>query len=248
MDEGRRQTIFISLIFVGAIFACGIFVWLGFTFFSTQTDTAVLPTSAPTIRSNQGVAITAVTANSPGAVAGLQPGQIILEANGVPIDDTSTLQNLVAELPAGSDINLIVLANDERRQTTAQRAAEPPYLGIEIINREDFAFEQLNTPTPEPQPDSNPDPSTSDLAIVAEVVVGSPAEQAGLAVGDVITAVNGQAILTADELVTQLLTYAPNETITLVFRRGADTLTRSVTLGQNPDDGERPFLGVVLEN
>ncbi|MEM7333044.1 MAG: PDZ domain-containing protein, partial [Chloroflexota bacterium] len=240
MDQGRRQTIFIALIFSGAILACGVFGWLGFTFFSTQIDTAVLPTSAPTVTPSQGVAITSVAANSPGAIAGLQPGQIILEANGVPIDDTSTLQTLVAELPASSEINLIVLVNDERRQTTARRGEVPPYLGIEIVNRDDFVFELLSTPTPEPQPDVEPNVATG-LPIVAEVVTGSPAEVAGLQAGDVITAVNGQAILNSDELVAQLLTYAPNETITLVFRRGEDTLTRSVTLGPNPDDAERPF-------
>ncbi len=252
MDQGRRQTIFISLIFAGAILACGVAAWLGFTFFANQTDTAVLATAAPTASLNQGVAITSVSANSPGAIAGLQSGQIILEANGTPIDDTTTLQNLVADLPANSEIILILLVNDERRQTTARRGPVPPYLGIEIVNRDEFIFEMLNTPTPELQPEEQPDTSSElnnlGLAIVAEVVVGSPAEQAGLAVGDVITAVNGAAILTSDELVAQLLSFTPNETVTIVFRRGDDTLTRSVTLGQNPDSAERPFLGIVLEN
>lgn len=252
MTPENRQATVIILIFVGMIAACGAAVWLGFAFFTGQRNvvTAVLTPEAPPLVASEGVVITAVTPNSPGALAGLQPGHIITEANDVPINDTETLQNVVATLAAGSEIQLILLVDGEKRQTTAVRAAEPPFLGIEIIDRE--AFTQLPTvppPTPIEAPTSEPATGIpAVLAIVDEVVADSPAEEAGLQVGDVITAVNGQAILSSAELVEQLGEFFPGDTLVLTLRRGAETLTRSVVLGEHPDDGERPFLGIVLQN
>lgn len=247
MNPDRRTTLFVVIIFIVAITACGIFAYLGISFLSNQIDPAIIPTAAVVDEDELGVAITAVSADSPAALAGLRPGFIIIEANGVPIPDTTTLQNLVASLPTNSDVNLILLVDGERRQTTAVRGAEPPYLGIEIVNREDFAFDLLNTPTPEPETVDPSDPQLpSTLAIISEVVPESPAVSAGLQVGDVVTAVDGQAILTSAELVEKISTYAPGDIITLTFRRDADTLTRSVTLGQNPNDIERAFLGITL--
>jgi S1-C subfamily serine protease len=67
------------------------------------------------------------------------------------------------------------------------------------------------------------------------VFPGSPAEDAGLQAGDVITALNGDPLGADTDLSMAILPYGPGDTITLSVLRGAQTIEIDVTLGQLPD-------------
>jgi S1-C subfamily serine protease len=62
----------------------------------------------------------------------------------------------------------------------------------------------------------------------------SPAQSAGLQTGDVIVAVNGQAISGSDDLAGAVLTQAPGTHVTLTVQRGSSQQTLTVTLGERP--------------
>jgi S1-C subfamily serine protease len=67
------------------------------------------------------------------------------------------------------------------------------------------------------------------------VFPGSPAEEAGLQDGDVITALNGEMIGANADLSMLVLSYGPGDTITLTVLRDGATLELDVTLGELPD-------------
>ncbi|UMG91769.1 PDZ domain-containing protein [Nocardioides sp. TF02-7] len=70
-----------------------------------------------------------------------------------------------------------------------------------------------------------------DGATVDEVVAGSPAEDAGLEDGDVITHVNGQRVTDGIALIVAIRTHQPQETIELTVERGGeDTMQVRVRL------------------
>jgi len=62
----------------------------------------------------------------------------------------------------------------------------------------------------------------------------SPAQQAGLQAGDVIIAVNGQAISDNNDLASALLNQAPGTQVTLTVVNGSNQQTVKVTLGERP--------------
>lgn len=68
---------------------------------------------------------------------------------------------------------------------------------------------------------------------VTQVLEGSPAETAGLQVGDVIIAIGGEA-LTAGNIREALRDYRSGEALDLTVTRGEETLTVTVTLGEDP--------------
>lgn len=74
--------------------------------------------------------------------------------------------------------------------------------------------------------------------LVTAVEPGSPADQAGVRDGDIITALNGQAIDGDHPLVNELFRYRPGDTVTIeVFRPSTgETLTLRVQLGERPAD------------
>ena len=76
---------------------------------------------------------------------------------------------------------------------------------------------------------------TGNGVYVGTITAGSPAEKAGLKVGDVIVAVDGKPTLTSDDLGTVLAGFKPGQTVTLriVHQSGAQA-TVKVTLGEYP--------------
>jgi serine protease Do len=93
-------------------------------------------------------------------------------------------------------------------------------------------------------------------ALVAEPQDGSPAAKAGIKAGDVITAVNGQPVKDARDLVKRIGAMAPGSSVKLdIFRKGS-TEAMTVTLGEVPNEQHQaraqseerglPRLGLTL--
>jgi membrane-associated protease RseP (regulator of RpoE activity) len=77
------------------------------------------------------------------------------------------------------------------------------------------------------------EPSTGDAsgARVAEVVPGSPAADAGIEVGDVITKVDDTSISDASELVSTIRSHESGDKVTITYERDGESHSTDVTLG-----------------
>jgi putative serine protease PepD len=78
------------------------------------------------------------------------------------------------------------------------------------------------------------DSPNGDGAQVSTVVSGSPADKAGLQAGDVITAIDGNAISGADDLTATTGRHKPGDKVTLTVTRDGKTVKLTVTLGIRP--------------
>lgn len=75
--------------------------------------------------------------------------------------------------------------------------------------------------------------SVSSGAYVAEVASGSPAEEAGIEVGDIITAVDDDEITSSDGLVLAVRSHDIGDKVTVKFVRGTEEKSVEVTLGSD---------------
>jgi serine protease Do len=71
-------------------------------------------------------------------------------------------------------------------------------------------------------------------ALVTDVASGSPAEQAGLKAGDVITAIDGKEVASAGDLTQLINSYQIGQKVEITFWRGQTKSSASITLGESP--------------
>jgi putative serine protease PepD len=72
-------------------------------------------------------------------------------------------------------------------------------------------------------------------ALIGQVVPGSPADDAGLQEGDVVTRMGDRAITDANDLVSAVQSAEVGATVEIEFTRDGDTRTATVTLGEHAD-------------
>ncbi|NJN58053.1 MAG: PDZ domain-containing protein [Leptolyngbyaceae cyanobacterium SL_5_9] len=117
----------------------------------------------------------------------------------------------------------INLAKDITNRLARGESVSHPYLGVQIA-----------TLTPDLAKQNNDDPNSSIIlpevngVLVVGVMQNTPAAQAGLRRGDVITQVDGQAVTTADQLQTLVDRSGVGRTLRLRVQRGDRTQQISV--------------------
>jgi putative serine protease PepD len=74
--------------------------------------------------------------------------------------------------------------------------------------------------------------STSNFGSTPPVTPGGPADKAGLQAGDVITAIDGKRVNSADELIVAIRARQPGDVVTLTYERDGRSRTAKVTLAE----------------
>jgi S1-C subfamily serine protease len=150
--------------------------------------------------------------------------------NGVAVTERSLIRDAFDGVSPGDEVTVVVDRDGTSKSitvTTASQADRPaadeiPYLGAR----------------PERPMDGTGTPPTSFT--VGVVDAGSPAETAGLKVGDVITSVNGTAVSDPRDAMNAVHDLAPGDTVSLGVTRDGTTLTLTATLGSQADNPNEP--------
>ncbi len=104
--------------------------------------------------------------------------------------------------------------------------------GQSVVNHVAFMGVEISSMNPTLQAEYNF--TVSSGAVVMSVVAGSGAANAGIKQGDVIVAINGVSIASAQDVTSVISSEHPGDTISVKVVRGSQTLTKTVILGTTP--------------
>jgi serine protease Do len=188
-----------------------------------------------------GAIVSQVSPDSPASRAGLKGGDVLRELNGNKIVNGGALQVAVSQVPPGNTISLAIL-RDGKPQTVQVKVGEfhgntevadnpgsesqhGAKLGVAVGELTPELRQQLNIPT------------QVNGAAIQSVRPASPAEDAGLAPGDVILEVNRHPVQSPDKFVSEVHSApAGKDILLLVWSRGGTTY-RIVHTDQSSQSG-----------
>lgn len=205
-----------------------------------------------------GAQIVEVIAGSPADEAGLQEGDVIVAVDGADLGAGADLAGLIAKYEPGDRVTLQVEgAEGKVREVRVILGDHPDRQGDAYLGVRYTADPGLQLPDPESSPsgqnrgfDQLPLPGRvfQQGAIIRSVEEDSPAASAGLNEGDLISAVDGEAIDSPSALADAIAAHSPGNRVTLTVY-SVDTGAEAeitVTLAAHPDDKEKAYLGVSL--
>jgi len=156
--------------------------------------------------SDRGALVASVVPDSPAAKAGLRSGDVILHAGDKAIESTRGLSRLVASIPAGTDLSIEVWRNGAKERLPVVIGPMPAEDEVAAAADEDVHGSsprlglRLAPMTPEAR-DAMGVEAPSQGVIVAGVEKGSPADQAGIKAGNVISMVGQRKVVSPEELI-----------------------------------------------
>ncbi len=187
-----------------------------------------------------GAIISQVTPDSPASRAGLKSGDVLRELNGKKIVNGSALQVAVSEMSPGNAIDLGILRDGKPEtlkvtvgefhkgtEEASNNSGDQQHgkLGLAVANLTPDLRSQLNIP------------SQVKGAAIESVRPASPADDAGLAPGDVILEVDRHPVESADNFVNQVHSVPNGKDILLLVWSHGGTTYRVLHPDQNTQNG-----------
>ncbi len=175
-----------------------------------------------------GAIVSQVSPDSPAAQAGLKSGDVLRELNGNKVLNGSAIQVAVSQVSPGTTISLGIL-RDGKNETVKVKVGEFN-AKTEVAENNDSSNKQggklglaVDDITPQVRQELNI-PTHINGAAIESVRPASPAEDAGLAPGDVILEINRHPVQSAEKFVSEVhSTPAGKDILLLVWSRGNAT-------------------------
>ena len=159
----------------------------------------------------RGALVQSVEPGKPADKAGIRPGDAVVAIDGRPINNNRELIDYISYLPVGSDVKITVIRNGERKTLTARTAQRPNEGQDDDAEEEAEATEPVRNRLGMSVQDLTPElrrvhnlPERITGVMVTDVKNVSPAGEANINAGDVISEVHGQRVSNVEEFTAAL--------------------------------------------
>ena len=176
----------------------------------------------------KGALVADVVKDGPAETAGIKQGDVIVEYDGKPVNDSAELPLLVARTPVGKTVKLKLIRGKETQTVSVkvQELKEEEAAQAGGSTAEDLGL-TVQTLTPEIAENLGIERNVKGV-VVTQVDPGGPGADAGLRRGDVILEVNRQAVKDLDAYRKAIKAAGKGKSVLFLVRRGDNTIFLAV--------------------
>ena len=188
----------------------------------------------------RGAMVKTVNDGTPAQQSGIQVGDVIVRYNDKIVEDDANLRDLISRTAPREQVKIVVNRDGVEKTITAtlgeapaiqiaandtpvQKEATSGKLGIQIANTDDPRVKEM----------FNLKGDLKTGAVILSVSPGSPASEAGIAPGDVVTKLSGQLIKDAAQLSEVARNLKNGSTVSAVIRRSSSDGAQSIQVQIN---------------
>jgi len=207
--------------------------WLGVLIQSVTRDLAEsFDMSKPV-----GALVAEILPDSPAAESDLQPGDIIVEYDGVPLNNMSELPPMVGATAVGEKVELGIIRNGERQTVSVviaelpadgSRASGPAAAGETILG---MRLESLDEETRQEL--------EVDHGVRVKEVLEGPAREAGIQPGDVLLQIRDEPVEDIEQLRELAAQLPAGKSVPVLVKRGSRALFLALKPGSGEDSSQQ---------
>ncbi len=202
----------------------------------------------------EGALVTEVTDGSPALKAGLRTGDVIIALDDQRVESAKGLVEAVQAHEPGDRVRVTYRREGTRRTVMVELGRHlltPPWPPEAPLHRRDaLRRERRDAERDEPEPEeaagggaylgaivAELEPAMKEIAgtdagvLLSTVMNGSPADEAGLMAGDVVTEIDGKAVTGPEQLIEVIRGHAPGDRVRVTYYRLGNKGAARVRLG-----------------
>jgi len=180
------------------------------------------------LKDEKGALVSQVAKGSPADKAGIETGDVIVQFGGKQIADANDLARTVAATHSGKTVTVKVMRKGDmldRQVTIGQLAQKEAVADVSSHRPLGMTLQELT-----PQIARGLGLKSDEGVVIANVVPGSPAENAGLRAGDVIVQVNRKSVKDLENAKEMIEKAKDQQSILLLVERGENTLFAAIAV------------------
>lgn len=174
----------------------------------------------------RGALIAQVGRDSPAERAGLQPGDVITAFDGEPIETSADLPHVVGLIAPGTRVEAFIVREGEEQAIDVEVGglAADEVARVEAGAAADGSMTLLGMRIAEAEPAVLSELGLSGGVVIREVALNSPAEEAGVRSGDILTRLGSRPISRVEDLESAAEELAPGRSVPARLIRGQSPL------------------------
>ncbi len=161
-----------------------------------------------------GIVVGHLHPGGPAAVAGMQPGDQILSADGKELTTPQQLQQIIQGKKAGDKLSLVIVRNGKQETVTATLASLAKLYGGDHLPWLGVGFDEKD-----------------DVVEVSQIFPGGPAARAGLFLGDQIKSIGGKPVAAPQDAVRLIEQAKPGDVVEFGIHRNGKDKKIAATIG-----------------
>jgi serine protease Do len=171
-----------------------------------------------------GALVSEVKEGSPAEKAGMKTGDVIVELDGKKVTKATDLPGLVAEMPVGKNVPIVVMRDGREARLNAQIARLEDESPTKVAETEGKGQLGLSVQPVTPPMARELGLKVKEGVLVRDVVEGGRAAEAGIRAGDVIVEVDRRPVRTIEDFKAHLAKQAKDTPVVLLVNRDGQTM------------------------